>query len=80
MTAIPMGADDFTALASADPAAALAKLASVVRSPDLDAYAAGEIDASQVRCALCGHAPCDCPPFGTPEYMALIDKRHGRTP
>ena len=30
--------------------------------------------------ALCQHAPCDCPPFGTPEYFALIDARHGRTP
>lgn len=46
-------------------------------SPDLDAYAAGELDASQIRCALCGYAPCQCPPFGTPEYFALIDKRHG---
>ncbi|AVT39143.1 hypothetical protein [Plantactinospora sp. BB1] len=47
-------------------------------SPDLDAYAAGRIDASQIRCVLCQHAPCDCPPFGSPEYMALIDKRHHR--
>ena len=23
------------------------------------------------------HAPCDCPEFGTPEYYALLDKRHG---
>lgn len=47
-------------------------------SPDLDAYAAGQIDASKVRCALCTHAPCDCPPFGSDEYFALIEKRHGR--
>lgn len=47
-------------------------------SPDLDAYASGQLDISQVRCALCTHAPCDCPEFGTPEYFALIDKRHGR--
>jgi hypothetical protein len=48
-------------------------------SPDVEAYAAGQLDASQVRCALCTHAPCDCPEFGTPEYFALIDRRHGRT-
>jgi len=29
-------------------------------SPDLDAYASGELDVSQVRCALCRHAPCTC--------------------
>jgi hypothetical protein len=50
---------------------------SVKVSPDLAAYAAGEIPASKVRCALCETAPCGCPPFGTPEYFALIDKRHG---
>lgn len=47
-------------------------------SPNLDAYASGQIDASKVRCALCTHAPCDCPEFGTPAYFALIEKRHGR--
>jgi hypothetical protein len=31
-----------------------------VFSPDLDAYAAGEIDASRIRCVLCGAAPCEC--------------------
>jgi len=48
-------------------------------SPDFGAYASGQIDASQVRCVLCGQAPCDCPPFGTPEYLALVDRVHGRT-
>ena len=38
----------------------------------------GEINASQVTCVLCLHSPCDCPAFGTPEYAALIDARHGR--
>lgn len=52
---------------------------SVLWSPDFDAYASGELDASKVRCVLCGQAPCMCPPFGTPEYFALIDYRHGRT-
>jgi len=47
-------------------------------SPDFDAYARGEIGASQVRCVLCTHAPCDCPEFGTPEYFKLLDRRHGR--
>jgi hypothetical protein len=57
-------ADDArTALAAglaalADPAAALERLGAVY-SPDLDAYASGELDICQVRCALCGLAPCD---------------------
>jgi hypothetical protein len=29
-------------------------------SPDLDAYASGQIPIEQVRCALCQHAPCGC--------------------
>jgi hypothetical protein len=49
-----------------------------VWSPDFIAYASGRLDASQVRCALCRMAPCECPEFGTPEYFALIDKVHGR--
>ena len=49
-----------------------------VWSPDLDDYASGQLDAIRVRCALCHRAPCDCPPFGTPEYLSLIDRRHGR--
>ncbi|GLY82052.1 hypothetical protein [Actinoallomurus iriomotensis] len=52
---------------------------SVKWSPDFDAYASGQMDISAVRCALCGNAPCDCPEFGTPEYFALIDRRHGRS-
>jgi hypothetical protein len=47
-------------------------------SPDFDDYAAGRIGVAQVRCVLCGHAPCQCPPFGTPEYLALVDRLHGR--
>jgi hypothetical protein len=50
---------------------------SVKWSPDLDSYAAGEIDVSQIRCALCANAPCQCPEFGTAAYFALIDRRHG---
>jgi hypothetical protein len=29
-------------------------------SPDLDAYASGQIEAHQVRCVLCRKAPCAC--------------------
>ena len=47
-------------------------------SPDLDAYAAGQKPAHAVQCVLCGEAPCNCPEFGTDEYFALLDKRHGR--
>lgn len=60
-----------------DPVAALDQLGAIW-SPDFDAYASGQLDASRVRCALCQHAPCDCSEFGTPEYFALIDLRHGR--
>lgn len=60
-----------------DAAQALDALGAVW-SPDFDAYASGQLDASRVRCALCRHAPCDCPPFGTPEYFALLDRVHGR--
>ena len=61
-----------------DPVTVLEALGAVW-SPDFDAYASGQIDASAVRCVLCGHAPCDCPPFGTPGYLALVDRLHGRT-
>lgn len=49
-------------------------------SDDFSAYASGEISADQVTCVLCMCAPCRCPAFGTPEYFALIDFRHGRVP
>jgi hypothetical protein len=29
-------------------------------SPDLGGYASGRLGLSQVRCVLCGHAPCRC--------------------
>jgi hypothetical protein len=47
-------------------------------SEDFDDYAAGHISAHEIRCVLCGLAPCNCPPFGTDEYFKLIDKLHGR--
>jgi hypothetical protein len=64
-------------MASLDPREILDQLGAVW-SPDFDAYASGELPADRVRCALCQHVPCDCPPFGSPEYFALIDQRHGR--
>jgi hypothetical protein len=63
--------------AATDPVAALDSLGAIW-SDDFDAYAGGERDASKLHCALCQHAPCECPEFGTPEYFALIDRRHGR--
>jgi hypothetical protein len=50
-----------------------------VWSDDVDRYAGGEIEASQIRCVLCQHTPCACPPFDSPQYLALVDKRHGKT-
>lgn len=34
-------------------------------SPDGDAYARGAISAAQIRCVLCGTAPCSCRPCPT---------------
>ena len=42
-----------------DPVAALDQLGAKW-SPDFDAYASGQLDISQVRCVLCGQAPCAC--------------------
>jgi hypothetical protein len=61
-----------------DPREALEQLGAVW-SPDLNAYASGELDASRVRCALCQLAPCQCPPFGSAAYFAMLDRVHGRT-
>jgi hypothetical protein len=47
-------------------------------SPSFDDYAAGRIDASQIRCVLCRLVPCGCPPFGTPEYLDLVRALHGK--
>ena len=46
-------------------------------SPDLDAYTSGQLDITQVRCALCRLATCQCPPFMSAEYVALIERGHG---
>lgn len=53
-----------------------------LESPDLDAYASGQIGADEIRCALCqpDEPGCNCPPFGTAEYFALVNRRHGKGP
>jgi hypothetical protein len=60
-----------------DPVSVLDDLGAVW-SPNFDDYATGKIGAEGIICALCLHCPCDCPPFGTPEYFALIDRRRGK--
>ena len=64
-----------------DPMAALEQLGAVW-SPDFDAYASGELDVSQIRCLICGYAPCDCKAegltFGSAAYFARLDELHGR--
>lgn len=60
-----------------DPRKALDQLGAAW-SPDFDAYASGELDASKIHCALCMCAPCRCPAFGSAAYLALLDSRHGR--
>ena len=53
-------------------------------SPDIDAYASGQLEVSQVRCLLCEHAPCDCREigltFGSAAYFDRLDAMHGRPP
>lgn len=48
-------------------------------SPSFDAYASGRITADQIQCVLCGQRPCACPEFGTPEYLDLVHRLHGRS-
>lgn len=48
-------------------------------SPNLDQYIASG-GASGLLCVLCRISPCSCPPFGSPEYVALMNRRHGRNP
>lgn len=48
-------------------------------SSNFDDYAAGRIEAHQIVCVLCETSPCTCPPFGSDEYLALMDRRHGRS-
>lgn len=61
----------------AEPLAMLEELGALI-SPSWDAYTGGEIEASQIVCALCEKCPCSCPKFGTPEYFELIKRRHGK--
>jgi hypothetical protein len=50
-------------------------------SPDLDAYASGRLDISQVRCVLCGEAPCRCRQCEAPYqgYLAPEPRTCGMT-
>jgi hypothetical protein len=50
---------------------------SVVWADDFEQYAGGEIPADEIRCVLCRVVPCGCPPFGTPEYLAFVERVHG---
>jgi hypothetical protein len=65
-------------MATKDPKQILDELGAVW-SPNFADYASGRIPASGIICALCQLNPCKCPEFGTDEYFALIDQRHGRT-
>jgi hypothetical protein len=58
-----------------DPVKAIDSLGAVW-APNFDSYAAGEIPVIEIVCVLCRHAPCNCPPFGTPEYLTLVRRLH----
>lgn len=61
--------------AVADPVGALAYLGAVV-SPAVT----GAAPLDEYACVLCRPAACNCAEieFGSPEYMARIDRLHGR--
>jgi hypothetical protein len=40
---------------------------------------AADLDSPNPTCVLCTHSPCDCPKFGTAEYIALVNRRHGKS-
>jgi hypothetical protein len=65
---------------AADPVGALLALGAKI-SPDLDAYASGRLDISQVRCVLCGVAPCQCRQCAAPylRYLAEAAEPCGMT-
>ena len=39
---------------------------------------AADLDSPCPTCVLCESQPCSCPPFGTREYFALVNRRHGK--
>jgi len=39
---------------------------------------AADLDSPNPACVLCQTGPCSCPPFGSPEYIALVNRRHGK--
>jgi hypothetical protein len=64
--------------AAIDDALTTAAQLGAVWSEDFDAYADGLT--AIPRCVLCRTAPCNCPPFGTDAYWALLSHIHGFTP
>ena len=40
---------------------------------------AADLDSPNPTCVLCQTKPCSCPAFGTPAYLALVNRRHGRS-
>jgi hypothetical protein len=64
--------------AAADLVAALEALGARF-SPDFAAYAAGELDVSQLRCLLCGMAPCQCRQCEAP-YSTYLGRARGEAP
>lgn len=76
----PLAPVDIRAAVLADPVGALVALGARV-SPDLDDYASGRLDISQVRCVLCGVAPCRCRHCEAPylRWLAEVPEPCGMT-
>ena len=64
--------------AARDAVAALDSLGAVW-SPDFDAYASGQLDASASAASCAGTRRATARRSGPPEYLALVDRLHGRT-
>lgn len=53
-------------------------------APGVSGYVSGDLGdwldgtVAAPTCVLCAHQPCDCPEFGTDEYLAAIKKLHGK--
>lgn len=60
-----------------DPVDVLAQIGTAVWSPDFAALLEGKVGADVVRCGLCRRRPCTCPPIGTPEFLALLERSSG---
>lgn len=62
-------------MSAVDPVAAVDELGAVW-SPTLDQHIATG-GAVPLVCVLCQISPCACPPFGSDEYLAQFNRRHG---